>query len=150
VSDRLRRQEIKGSPGWVNDDRYAIEAKAEGPQSVEMMRGPLMKALLEDRFKLKLHREAREIPVYELTVGKGGAKLHVAWDGGCFVTGQGRPEPSELESGKLPPICGGFSGDDLNGSTMANLCRQFSVLTDRDVIDKTGTAGVFDMHLEGL
>jgi uncharacterized protein (TIGR03435 family) len=148
VSDRIRFQEIKGSPGWVNADRYTIEAKAEGAQSVEMMRGPMMKALLEDRFKLKLHRETREIPVYELTVGKGGPRLQAPRDGSCFDRDHSPPEP---EPGKpfLAP-CGGFSGDDLNGSTIANLCRQFSVLTDRDVIDKTGIAGVFDMHLEGL
>jgi hypothetical protein len=42
-------------------------------------------------------------------------------------------------------ICGGFFGDDLNGSTFANLCRRFSVMTDRDVIDKTGITGVFDI-----
>jgi hypothetical protein len=39
VSDRLRFQEIKGSPAWANSDRYTIEAEAEGPQSVEMMEG---------------------------------------------------------------------------------------------------------------
>ena len=33
---------------------------------------------------------------------------------------------------------------------MANLCRQFSVMLDRDVIDKTGITGVFDFHLESI
>jgi len=148
VSDRLRHQEIKGSPAWVNSDRYTIEAKAEGPQSLEMMRGPMMQVLLEDRFKLKLHREIRENPVYELTVDKGGPKgLTPTPDGSCVVMGHG---PS-LEPGQpLPRFCGGLLGDDLYGSTMANLCRQFSVLTDRDVIDKTGITGVFDIHLESF
>ena len=148
VSDRLRHQEIKGSPAWVNSDRYTIEAKAEGPQSLEMMRGPMMQALLEDRFKLKLHRENREIPVYELTVDKGGPKLKTTQDGSCIVIGPDHPPPGPGEP--FPRLCGGFVGDDLNGSTMANLCRQFSVLTDRDVIDKAGITGVFDFHLESL
>jgi uncharacterized protein (TIGR03435 family) len=150
VSDRLRHQEIKGSPGWVDSDHYTIEAKAEGSQNVEMMRGPMMKALLEDRFKLKLHRENREIPVYELTVAKGGAKLKAARDGSCFVADRDHPPPEQEPGQPFIAPCGGFSGDDLNGSTIANLCRQFSVLTDRDVIDKTGIIGVFDMRLEGL
>jgi uncharacterized protein (TIGR03435 family) len=39
------------------------------------MRGPLCKPVLVDQFKLKIHRETREVPVYELTVAKGGPKL---------------------------------------------------------------------------
>ena len=109
----------------------------------------MMQALLEDRFKLKLHRENREIPVYELTVDKGGPKgLKTTQDGSCMVIGHDDPPPGPGEP--FPRLCGGFVGDDLNGSTMANLCRQFSVLTDRDVIDKTGITGVFDFHLESL
>ena len=41
-----------------------------------MMRGPMMQALLEDRFKLKLHRESKEIPVYELTVAEVGRQTY--------------------------------------------------------------------------
>ena len=148
VSDRLRGQEVKGSPAWVNADRYTIEAKAEGPQSLEMMRGPMMQALLEDRFKLKLHREIREIPVYELTVDKGGPKLKVTQGGSCIIMDRDHPPPGPDQP--FPRICGGFFGDDLNGSTMVNLCRQFSVMMDRDVIDKTGITGVFDIHLESF
>jgi len=85
VSDRLRGQEIKGSPAWVNVDCYTIEARAEGTQSMEMMRGPMMQALLEDRFKLKMHRNIVEIPLYELTVDKGGPKLKTTRDGSCIV-----------------------------------------------------------------
>jgi uncharacterized protein (TIGR03435 family) len=40
-----------------------------------MMRGPMLRALLEDRFALKIRRETREMPVYLLTVAKGGFKL---------------------------------------------------------------------------
>jgi uncharacterized protein (TIGR03435 family) len=150
VSDRLRGQEIKGSPAWVNADRYTIEAKAEGAQSIEMMRGPMMQGLLEDRFRLKMHREVREIPVYELTVDKGGPKLKATQDGGCIVIRRGQAPPEPTSGEPFPRICGGFLGDDLKGSTMANLCRQFSVMMDRDVIDKTGIPGVFDIHLESF
>jgi len=36
----------------------------------------MLQSLLEERFKLKLHRETRETPVYSLVVAKGGHKLH--------------------------------------------------------------------------
>lgn len=41
---------IEGGPGWINSDRYTIEAKSEGAQSLLMKAGPMMQALLEDRF----------------------------------------------------------------------------------------------------
>jgi uncharacterized protein (TIGR03435 family) len=148
LSERLRGQEIKGSPAWVNSDRYTIEAKAESGQSLEMMRGPMMQALLEDRFKLRIHRETREVPVYELTVDKEGPRLNATQKGSCVVIGRDQPPPEPGQP--FPRICGGFFGDDLNGSTIANLCRQFSVLMDRDVVDKTGLTGVFDIHLDSF
>ena len=54
--------EIQGAPDWI-DDRYSITAKAEGAASDGMMNGPMLKALLEERFKLKIHRETKEVPV---------------------------------------------------------------------------------------
>jgi uncharacterized protein (TIGR03435 family) len=48
-----------------------------------MMRGPLMQALLENRFKLKIHRESRDVQVYELTQVRDGPKLKTAREGSC-------------------------------------------------------------------
>jgi uncharacterized protein (TIGR03435 family) len=75
---------IEGGPRWLGTDLYDINAIAEGGASEEMMRGPMMQALLEERFKLKLHRETREAPVYELRVAKGGPKLKPFREGTCI------------------------------------------------------------------
>jgi bla regulator protein BlaR1 len=153
ISARLFQQEIKGGPAWITSARYTIDAKAEGPARQELMRGPMLQALLEDRFKLKIHRESREIPVYELTVAKGGPKLQPYRDGSC-------PSPDSFDSatGKasgqpFTSMCGWFhagknGGTDVNGTTIANLCRLLSNVSDRDVIDKTGLAGMFDIHFD--
>jgi bla regulator protein BlaR1 len=151
VSHRLFEQPIKGTPAWINFDRYTIDAKADGPASPEMMRGPMMQSLLEDRFKLKIHRETREVPVYELTVAKGGPKLRVAQPGSCVID----PPSSAWAPGQpVLHFCGGFirrnNGIDMNGATIAQLCSQFSSLFDRDVIDKTGIAGIFDFHFDAF
>ena len=61
-----------------------LDAKAEGNPPQEVMRGPMLRALLEDRFKLKVHREIRQVPVYELTVAKGGPKLKRFEEGRCI------------------------------------------------------------------
>src|SRR5579862_614480 len=65
---------IEGGPSWIHSDRWEIQATAEGQPSREMMFGPMLQKLLEDRFALKLHRETRQVPIYALKVAKGGLK----------------------------------------------------------------------------
>src|SRR5271170_3271236 len=62
---------VVGGQAWTTSDLYEIDAKAEGPQGHSMMNGPMLQALLEARFTLKVHRETRELPVYALTVAEG-------------------------------------------------------------------------------
>jgi uncharacterized protein (TIGR03435 family) len=157
ITRRFFTQPIKGSPAWINSDRYTIDAKAESPQSLEMMRGPMLQALLEERFKLKIRRETREIPVYELTVAKGGPKLQVAKEGSCIPPKpDGPPLPSRLGEPHTP-ACGALVRSQnpasapsaaMYGATVADLCRAFSMLSDRDVVDKTAIAGTFDVRVE--
>jgi uncharacterized protein (TIGR03435 family) len=49
------------------------------------MAGPMLQALLEERFKLKLHRERKVVPIYALVVANGGSKLQATQKGGCTV-----------------------------------------------------------------
>jgi hypothetical protein len=74
---------IEGGPSWIDSTRYQISAKAEGWPGQGMLSGPMMQALLEDRFHLKIHRESKEAPVYALTVAKGGPKLAPFAEGTC-------------------------------------------------------------------
>jgi hypothetical protein len=64
-----------GAPSWLMSDRYSIEAKTEVRTGREAMMGPMLQGLLEERFGLKLHRETKQIQIYELVVAKGGSKL---------------------------------------------------------------------------
>lgn len=153
ISERLFWQQIKGSPAWIASEHYTIDAKADGPATQEIMRGPMLQALLEDRFKLKVHREAREMQVYELTVAPGGPRLQSYQQGSCASPDSFDPETGKASGRPFNNMCGWFrpgrnGGTDLNGTTIANLCRQLSGLADRDVIDKTGIAGMFDIHFD--
>ena len=154
VTDRQFRQPMKGSPTWLRSDRYTINAKAGEPESIEMMRGPMMQSLLEERLKLKIHRENREVPVYELTLAKDSSKLPPAKEGSCIPADRWEPTVLSSPEHPMPPgTIGGCgllsptaSGIDFNGTTIANLCRLLSGWVDRDVLDKTGFAGMFDFH----
>ena len=67
--------QLTGGPGWINSERYDIEAKAEGNPPLRQIVGPILLALLEDRLQLKTHRETKELPIYALIAAKGGLKL---------------------------------------------------------------------------
>jgi uncharacterized protein (TIGR03435 family) len=142
---------IDGLPKWADSEYFEVVAKAEGAPAQAMMHGPMMQALLEDRFKLKVHREKRDVPVYVLSVAKDGPKLIAAKNGSCT------PQTFDLERPFSPPasgrpLCGrqvlASEGVDIFGITMAELCYQLFQRTDRIVIDKTGIAGMFDIHLD--
>ena len=134
---------VTGGPAWASSDLYQIDAKVKEPQGRATMNGPMLQALLEDRFKLKLHRETREIPVYALTVAEGGPKLQ-PFEGSCTPRDFDKP-PSDADCGTARGYGNGFH---MKAARLADLCTGFSVLLDRPVIDETGIAGRFNMDLD--
>jgi len=137
---------IEKGPAWINIDLYTIEAKAEGTPNQGTMFGAMMRALLEDRFQLKIHSETREVSVYDLTVAKSGAKLQSAQEGACRPLDVDHPPPPPVPGQPRALFCGivtiTASGFDARGVTMADLSRTLRL--DRPVIDITGIAGTFD------
>ena len=69
--------QVSGGPRWIETERYDIVAQAApnvATASFEWWR-PVLQSLLADRFKLALHRETKELPVYELVAAKSGIKI---------------------------------------------------------------------------
>ena len=58
--------QVTGGPSWIGSDRYEVQGKAEGDATVQQMEGPMLQALLADRFKLVFHRETQQLTVREL------------------------------------------------------------------------------------
>lgn len=155
ISKRLLNAPMESSPAWVHDERFTLEATAQGNPPDSVIRGSMLQALLESRFRLKVHEALKPVPVYELTVAAGGVKLQPASDGSCISrdTGQHprKPAPQDRSAATMP--CGIFApskrgGVDVNGATIAQLCTDLSAVLDRDVVDKTGITGLFDIHLD--
>ena len=72
----LTPRAISGGAAWTDSDRYDILASTPGdvqPNLDEQM--AMLRRLLIDRFQLDFHREPKELPVYAITVAKGGSKL---------------------------------------------------------------------------
>lgn len=71
----LAFESISGGLSWVDSDLFEIDAKAETPKSWGTINGPMLRSLLQERFHLKVRKQTKEIPVYAITVARGGPKL---------------------------------------------------------------------------
>jgi uncharacterized protein (TIGR03435 family) len=121
--------QISGGPGWANSEPYDIVAKAEGNATRPQLR-LMLRALLEDRFKLSLRHETKEAPVYELVVAKGGPKLQED-------TTSPRQRIAMTGVGKL-----------IAQKTLLAVFAQFlATITDRPVVDKTGLPVTYSFEL---
>lgn len=146
------RMQVVGGPSWIDSTRYDIIAKPAGNPPRSEMYGPMLQSLLEERFKLKIHRETKEGRVYFLIPANNGPKLHATKESSCIVAGIDHPPPA----GTGIPVCGRpkiHSGPsivtvDIPGATIGNLCTQLGIVMDGEVIDKTGIDGRFDIQLE--
>jgi len=145
---------LTGGPKWIESDLFTIEAKADGLPSARMMLGPMLQVLLEDHFKIKLRREVKEIPVYEMRVVPSGFKLQSLPDGSCTPQDKApTPGSPEWKGVGRNRICGNARGGrngplislNLTANSLADLAAHLEL--DRLVIDKTNIPGLFDISL---
>ena len=138
----LRPSQIIGAPGWLESERWDLVAKAASPADMDNFEKTrlLMRTLLEDRFKLRIHREQRPMPIYALVRAKAGGTL------GPNLK-QSVPDCSAPSSG-----CG-FRGGTIghikgDAIPIAILTQLLNAATDRIVVDRTGLTGGFQIDLE--
>lgn len=117
----VKEYQVSGGPGWAAalDNLYDIAAKTEGDaaQSIDQSRA-MLQTLLTERLHLKLRRESKQLPVYNLVVAKGGLKLRA-------VAGD-------------EPLAPG-----MRRGSMEQLAALLSLFLDRPVLDKTGLTGIY-------
>jgi uncharacterized protein (TIGR03435 family) len=149
----LPSSQVVGGPAWINSDGYDIEVKP-GDNTDPKQYWLMWQTLLADRFKLRFHRETRDLPIYDLTVTKSGPKLPAAKEAGCVSFPPGTPPrdvPGKVDCGY---VSGPFSGYEagllhIRGRKvhLADLIRELTSILDRPVLDKTGFTGEFDLDL---
>jgi uncharacterized protein (TIGR03435 family) len=139
---------ILGGPKWLDSTRFDIEAKMDDAEAAQLkaldyehrriQAQAMFQQLLAERFQLKVHSETRELPVYALVVTKKGAKLQPAKD----ITGNAGTSSNSHGSGVQ------FTA---TGQTVEQLAQSLASAAARDlgreVIDKTGIEGKFDVAL---
>ena len=121
--------QITGGPAWIDSDRYDIDAKAEGLAKPDQL-SLLIKALLADRFTLKIHSSTKELPIFLLVAGKSGPKIRLSE----------HPDPGKSRVISRARISGDF--------TIAELAKRLQPLLGRCVIDKTELRGEYGLNLE--
>jgi uncharacterized protein (TIGR03435 family) len=146
---------IKGGPAWLRSEKYTIEATADGAAKRETMLGPMLRAFLEERLQLQLHRETEDLQAYALTVAKGGLRIQPIGEGGCTPYDPDRPHtvPGPLPAGGKP-TCGlvmhAASGSmrmlDVGGMELKHFAELLKL--DRPIVDRTGIDDRFNIHFD--
>ncbi len=135
---------VLGAPSWVSRDRFDIAAKAEGnPTQEEFAR--MLRPLLAERFRLVLHSEGRERPIYTLTLARRDRSLGPGLRQSTLqCVGPRDALPAGCEMLSVPGTL------KARGTPMAALLRMLTswVEDHREVIDATGLSGTFDMEMK--
>jgi uncharacterized protein (TIGR03435 family) len=119
-------QSISGAPGWVNTERYDIDAKAENPSASASELRQMLQNLLAERFHLKVHPETKEVGGYALVVAKSGLK--------------NRPVVNRGPNSQPIPLA-------IGAGSIQGLIRSLSTRLSAPIVDKTNITGEHDFSI---
>jgi uncharacterized protein (TIGR03435 family) len=137
------------APDWTNTTRFDVVAKLPPGATSEQYRN-MLQGLLAERFRLVLHRESREMRIYELVIGRNGSKLtESAADPG--VADDHSLQPPPRLPARPPMDVTGSIGVSIHRARMSieRLAGFLSDMLDQTVTDATGLTGLYDIELHG-
>jgi uncharacterized protein (TIGR03435 family) len=126
---RVQQNQIESADSLL-PDRFDIHAVIPAETAADQV-PPMLQTLLRDRFKLALHRETRQLPVYALATAKNGSKL----------------KPAESASG-ITSDTNRTNWHISAKTTMPQFAEFLARKLDRLVVDETGLSGVFEIVLD--
>jgi len=136
---------VSGGPGWVRSEHFDVSAKMDETEAAALEKIPwkerdariglMLRALLEERFKLKVREETKVVPVYALVLAKGGPKAGL------------RTAVPSLTSG--PRLMMDMNGWKVTKINMDELAAQISLQqgVERIVVNETGLKGDYCFDL---
>jgi uncharacterized protein (TIGR03435 family) len=152
-------------PGWATADKFDINARAESREPTKEDMRLMLQSLLEDRFKLKVHRETQAMPVFGLYLakpGKTGPQLKPHSPAlSCSAPLPTLPAETPIAAmvGFWPTRCGDGTeirrskdrsregGRDMTMNAIADWLTGAGE-SDRPIVNQTGLRGTFDFILE--
>lgn len=154
VAYDTKSNQITG-PAWIDTERYDILATVPLGATKEQV-NVMLQNLLADRFKLVVHRETRDLPLYELVVAKNGSKMKpYVEDPNAPKPEPGQPFARGKDGNPIPPPgtlmmsqSPGRMRATASKQSMSRLADLLAGRVERPVIDKTGLAGDYDYSLE--
>jgi uncharacterized protein (TIGR03435 family) len=152
--------QVEGGDEWTRTSRFDVEAKAAERPSADQMR-TMVKRLLAERFRLRLHSETKELPRYKLLKaradGRLGDRLRPSnLDCAATTSAPDYKLPSGLLAGGEVPPCivmlrvngSGTPTITMRGTSISRLARVLEDRAGRIIIDKTGLGGAYDVDFE--
>lgn len=135
----MQKNQFDGLPKWAKTDRWTIDglANVEGEPNLAQLQSLVRKVLVE-RFGLKMHQEQRRMPVYALTVAKGGPKL---------TANTSDPNGQSDERGRHGL---GWQMYSYTNTSMPEFVLEILSRVDRPLVDQTGLKGRYDFQLKWL
>jgi uncharacterized protein (TIGR03435 family) len=135
----VHKSQLADMPEWVRTAHWDINgvSNMDGRMDLTQLQGMIRKVLAE-RFGLQLHREQREMPVFALTVAKGGPKMT-----------QSTADPKG-RVGQHPREGPGWHMELMTNASMPELALTLEFRSDRPVVDKTELKGRYDFQLKWL
>jgi uncharacterized protein (TIGR03435 family) len=132
----VRNFQIAGGPGWLDTERYDVQTKPDAPFSPlsaegEVRNREMVQRMLQDRFRLQVHEQKKEMNVYYLVLAQGSPKLK--------RTGDAREPATQMRDGRGQMWATKFDMD--------LFARYLGGELGFPVIDQTGLTGVYDFEL---
>lgn len=155
------QREVIGGPGWLGQEHFDVIAKVDaGTSALDATGSPgplfaMLRALLEERFELRAHRESADRPIYALVRARPAERAarrllasNIDCDAVMRDRAQGKPvEPAA--NGTLPCAIRAVRGRiDASAISTQQLAGVLARILSRPVVDRTGLSGNFDLTLE--
>lgn len=143
-----RFDQLIGAPAWIASDRFDVVGKA-GAQAMTSSQIPLaLRAVLRDRFALRLHADTRDVPAYGLIVARADRRLGPqlrASTAACPAPGEAAAEPDRWCG--IRAAGGVIQGRSVTAAQLAGNLAGYPAV-DRVVTDRTSLTGVYDLRVE--
>ncbi len=146
-------EQVAGLPGWAKDAHFDLEAKV-GEEDLaafkdlkDDQKSAMLAAVLEERFKMKAHRESRELPIYNLVVAKDGPRLKAADPANTYEKGMKFGDKVAGPGSMSMEMDGNAMHAEFQGCSLDRLVPTLTNSMGRKVVDRTGLTGKYDFSL---